>query len=346
MDEESAAQPPTSSLIPPLPRDSRGSLEVFNPSSFAPRPHHTQANRSSSPFATWQPRAEPPPSSHQEPHGDGVGDDDDIIRPWMALPPGPAAPPPQSQQSYPSSETISISKKTSSSSSPAAGEDVGAAAQRAAEWGLVLMTDEETGRPQGVGVRRSGDDAGGKGRPSKVSGGSSYRNSEDSETGAPIAGGGKDKGGIPRVSEDLREALSAFQQTFVVSDATKPDHPIMYASAGFFNMTGYLAKEVIGRNWYAKSRQKDRARSSVSDLVMAVKDPHALSESRNYPFMRTSESGGQIVLSEVPGRKNSGNATPVRRNSRSEMRNPMQKISELPEVANKSRISGLKSFMG
>ncbi|CAD5176358.1 unnamed protein product [Musa acuminata subsp. malaccensis] len=433
MDEESAARRPTSSLIPPLPRDSRGSLEVFNPSSFSPRPHHTQP----SPYAAWQPRAEPPPSSHWDPpvpDGAGAGEDD-IIRPWMALPTGPAAAaPPQSQQHYPSSETISISKKTSSSSSSAAGEDVGAAAQRAAEWGLVLMTDEETGRPQGVGVRRSGDDAGGKGRPSKVSGGSSYRSSEDSETGAPIAGGGKDKGGIPRVSEDLREALSAFQQTFVVSDATKPDHPIMYASAGFFNMTGYLAKEVIGRNCrflqgagtdpaeiakirealsagtnycgrilnYKKdgtpfwnlltiapikdeagntlkfigmqvevskytegsketmvrpnglpeslirydARQKDRARSSVSDLVMAVKDPHALSESRNSPFMRTSEGGGQIVLSEVPGRKNSGNGTPVWRNSRSEMRNPMQKISELPEVANKSRISGLKSFMG
>ncbi|URD96901.1 hypothetical protein MUK42_30733 [Musa troglodytarum] len=435
MDESSAARRPTSSLIPPLPRDSRGSLEVFNPSSFAPRPHHTQPEHPSSPFAAWQARAEPPPSSHWNPPlPDGAGDDDDIIRPWMALPTGPAAPPPpQSQQPYPSSETISISKKTSSSSS-AAGEDVGAAAQRAAEWGLVLMTDEETGRPQGVGVRRSGEDAGGKGRPSKVSGGSSYRSSEDSETGAPIAGGGKDKGGIPRVSEDLREALSAFQQTFVVSDATKPDHPIMYASAGFFNMTGYLAKEVIGRNCrflqgagtdpaeiakirealsagtnycgrilnYKKdgtpfwnlltiapikdeagntlkfigmqvevskytegsketmvrpnglpeslirydARQKDRARSSVSDLVMAVKDPHTLSESRNHSFIRTSEGDGQIVLSQVPGRKNLGNATPVWRNSRSEMRNPMQKISELPEVANKSRVSGLKSFMG
>lgn len=51
------------------------------------------------------------------------------------------------------------------------------------------------------------------------------------------------------MSEDLKDALSTFQQTFVVSDATKPDHPIMYASAGFFKMTGYTSKEVIGRNW-------------------------------------------------------------------------------------------------
>nr|AML79010.1 putative LOV domain-containing protein [Geranium carolinianum] len=38
------------------------------------------------------------------------------------------------------------------------------------------------------------------------------------------------------------------QQTFVVSDATKPDCPIIYASSGFFTMTGYSSKEVIGRN--------------------------------------------------------------------------------------------------
>lgn len=59
---------------------------------------------------------------------------------------------------------------------------------------------------------------------------------------------GKERG-FPRVSEDLKNALSTFQQTFVVSDATKNDYPIMYASAGFFKMTGYTSKEVIGRNW-------------------------------------------------------------------------------------------------
>lgn len=55
---------------------------------------------------------------------------------------------------------------------------------------------------------------------------------------------------FPKVSEELKDALSTFQQTFVVSDASKPDFPIMYASAGFFKMTGYTSKEVIGRNWY------------------------------------------------------------------------------------------------
>lgn len=55
--------------------------------------------------------------------------------------------------------------------------------------------------------------------------------------------------GIPRVSQELKDALATLQQTFVVSDATKPDCPIVYASSGFFDMTGYSSKEVIGRNW-------------------------------------------------------------------------------------------------
>nr|AML79137.1 putative LOV domain-containing protein [Centella asiatica] len=51
-----------------------------------------------------------------------------------------------------------------------------------------------------------------------------------------------------RVSKELKDALATLQQTFVVSDATKPDCPIVYASSGFFDMTGYSSKEVIGRN--------------------------------------------------------------------------------------------------
>lgn len=58
-------------------------------------------------------------------------------------------------------------------------------------------------------------------------------------------------GTFPRVSQELKDALATLQQTFVVSDATKPDCPIMYASSGFFTMTGYSSKEIIGRNWYA-----------------------------------------------------------------------------------------------
>nr|AML76307.1 putative LOV domain-containing protein [Xerophyllum asphodeloides] len=410
---------PPSAVAPPIPRDSRGSLEVFNPSSFSTRQHP----KPSSPFATWQSKPDPRGIQASEPPRE------DITPPWMALTKDTTPPPPPPPQSY--SETISIpkgrDKKSPSSSSPAAAGDAGTAAQRAAEWGLVLKTDEETGKPQGVTVRRSGDDASkGGGRDS----GNSYRTSEDSDTGV----GGRERGALPRVSEELRDALSAFQQTFVVSDATKPDHPIMYASAGFFRMTGYLAKEVIGRNCrflqgagtdageiakiretlkaganycgrvlnYKKdgtpfwnlltiapikdetgntlkfigmqvevskhtegskdtmfrpnglpeslirydARQKDKARSSVSELVMAVKDPQALSELTNRPVIRQSEGDGEMVRPEAPQRRNSENTTPVRRNSRGGIRSSMQRISELPEGGNKSRNSGLRSFMG
>jgi PAS domain-containing protein len=150
-----------------LPRDSRGSLEVFNPAAAA----SVRPAKPTSPFLL------PPPAP---------GKDD-------------------------------------------AAAATGRAAQRAAEWGLVLQTDEHTGRPQGVTARPSGGDA--------SASGSSTRGSDSLDRA------------IPRVSEELRAALSAFQQTFVVSDATRPDHPILYASAGFFNMTGYSANEVVGRNW-------------------------------------------------------------------------------------------------
>lgn len=35
----------------------------------------------------------------------------------------------------------------------------------------------------------------------------------------------------------------------VVSDALEPDHPIIYVNEGFEKATGYLAEEVLGRNW-------------------------------------------------------------------------------------------------
>lgn len=368
---------------PRLVRDSRGSLEVFNPTtSFSDHPPAHQ-----SPSSTCHPS-------------------------WPALPSKPTE----------ALATATVSSAAAPGSSSAAPGSSSAAAQRAAEWGLVLKTNEETGKPQGVSVRNSGE---------KRESGLSYRSSEDSDDGRV-----KEKSGMPRVSEELREALSAFQQTFVVSDATKPDYPIMYASAGFFNMTGYLSKEVIGRNCrflqgadtdpaeiaklrealaagsnycgrilnYKKdgtpfwnlltvapikdetgtvlkyigmqvevskhtegakdtivrpnglpeslikydARQKDKARSSLSELVLAVKRPRALSESTNRPFRRRSEGSVERLSSDSHPRRNSENDSPVpsRRTSRSGMRSPMQKINELPQISKKSQKSGLRSFMG
>eukprot|EP00850_Spirogloea_muscicola_P022433 SM000294S10825 [mRNA] locus=s294:49240:49581:- [translate_table: standard] len=54
---------------------------------------------------------------------------------------------------------------------------------------------------------------------------------------------------LPQVSSDLKDVLSTFKQTFVMSDATNPELPILFASEGFYSLTGYQPAEVIGRNW-------------------------------------------------------------------------------------------------
>ncbi|XP_057548908.1 phototropin-1 [Amaranthus tricolor] len=217
-----------SSLVPPFPRDSRGSLEVFNPSAYSFSKPTIPVFQSSS---TWQSNKLEqvkeedaklqPISSRPKP---------DEITSWMALPdPTPAI------HKIASSKEDDHQKKSKDSSTAKA-------EQRAAEWGLVLKTDDETGKPQGVKVRTSGgDEPNPKPESSRRESGGSVRSSGDSSDGGFTRN-------IPRVSEDLKDALSTFQQTFVVSDATKPDHPILYASEGFFKMTGYNSREVIGRN--------------------------------------------------------------------------------------------------
>nr|AML79267.1 putative LOV domain-containing protein [Cercocarpus ledifolius] len=248
-DEQSDINSPTpASLIPPFTRDSRGSLEVFNPSTFS-----SSARPTSPPFRpqpTWQTWIDPP-GSLLEP--DPPSKSDELTTSWMALKDVPATPPPPPPSQQPSPQFIqqTISTVISETSASATADEPklsgGTAQQRAAEWGLVLKTDTETGKPQGVSVRNSGgpDDPNCKPGTSRRNSNNSVRSSgESSDDGG---GGGKERG-FPRASEDLKDVLSTFQQTFVVSDATKPDYPIMYASAGFFKMTGYTSKEVIGRN--------------------------------------------------------------------------------------------------
>ncbi|KAF9623251.1 hypothetical protein IFM89_000740 [Coptis chinensis] len=87
------------------------------------------------------------------------------------------------------------------------------------------------------------------------------RTSEESSYGFESSG--------PRVSQDLKDALASLQQTFVVSDATRPDCPIMFASSGFFSMTGYSSTEVIGRNCrFLQGAETDR--NEVAKIREAV----------------------------------------------------------------------------
>ena len=120
-------------------------------------------------------------------------------------------------------------------------------AERAAEWGLVVNsgTIKAIG---GVTTKSSFDGDGSKKLSDRFLTLESTRTSEESNYGSESS-----SGAFPRVSQELKEALATLQQTFVVLDATKPDCPIMCASSGFFSMTGYSSKEVIGRNWKACS---------------------------------------------------------------------------------------------
>lgn len=95
---------------------------------------------------------------------------------------------------------------------------------------------------------------------------------------------------------------------------------------------------------FTTARQKDHARSSVSELLLALKNPRSLSESRNSTLKRKSQESEGVFSTQVPGKRSSESGS--RRNSRSGMRSSLQKISELPEGGNKTRKSGLRSFMG
>ncbi|KAG2328007.1 hypothetical protein Bca4012_037047 [Brassica carinata] len=231
---EPTEKPSTNPSSRTLPRDTRGSLEVFNPSTFPTRPDNPVFRPEPPTWQNWSdPRDSPKPQiqplSEQAPSIPVRSEEIAVTTSWMAL-------------KDPSPDKIT--KKTITTEKPQVAAV--AAEQRAAEWGLVLKTDTKTGKPQGVSVRNSGgaeNDPNGK-KTSQRNSSNSCRSSGEMSDG-DVAGG---RGGIPRVSEDLKDALSTFQQTFVVSDATKPDYPIMYASAGFFNMTGYTSKEVVGRN--------------------------------------------------------------------------------------------------
>ncbi|GKY92614.1 hypothetical protein MPSEU_000231500 [Mayamaea pseudoterrestris] len=68
----------------------------------------------------------------------------------------------------------------------------------------------------------------------------------------------------------LMHTLSLGQQCFVLSDPKLPDNPIVYASPGFYKLTGYTSKEVLGRNCrFLQGPGTDR--QAVEILRQAVK---------------------------------------------------------------------------
>jgi PAS domain S-box-containing protein len=95
---------------------------------------------------------------------------------------------------------------------------------------------------------RGGCGCGGSGS----SGGSDVSNGDSA--GDPAGGGDQcGAGGFPGPqmgAEDsqLLRVLQTAKKTIVISDALLPDNPIIYASQGFYELTGYSAGEVLGHN--------------------------------------------------------------------------------------------------
>jgi len=53
---------------------------------------------------------------------------------------------------------------------------------------------------------------------------------------------------VPSAASQLTKVLAGLRHTFVVADATLPDMPLIFASEGFYQMTGYGPSEVLGHN--------------------------------------------------------------------------------------------------
>ena len=75
--------------------------------------------------------------------------------------------------------------------------------------------------------------------------------SKDNGTAAPeMMEDGGEKEGLMLDKQDLSlmSSLSLGQQNFVLSDPRLPDNPVVFASEGFYKLTGYTADKVLGRN--------------------------------------------------------------------------------------------------
>jgi len=93
------------------------------------------------------------------------------------------------------------------------------------------------------------------------------------------------------------------------------------------------------------ARQKEKANSSVSELLLAVRRPRAMSESGGRPLMRKSASGDDVKdKPEKSSRRKSESVASFRRKSHSGDTNSMERINELPEKKHKT--SRRRSFMG
>lgn len=53
---------------------------------------------------------------------------------------------------------------------------------------------------------------------------------------------------LEKADFSLMQAIQAAQRSFVITDPSLPDNPIIFASKGFLDLCGYQLEEVLGRN--------------------------------------------------------------------------------------------------
>lgn len=91
--------------------------------------------------------------------------------------------------------------------------------------------------------------------------------------------------GLSRMLERLtlqRAAVEATIEGIVICDATQPDYPMVYINPAFERMTGYSAKEVLGRNCRFLQRE-DRAQPGLEELRLALREQRTAEVTlRNY----------------------------------------------------------------
>nr|AML76897.1 putative LOV domain-containing protein [Sceptridium dissectum] len=74
--------------------------------------------------------------------------------------------------------------------------------------------------------------------------------------------------------DSVRQALRQHHFSYVITDPRLADHPIVYASDGFLEMTGYVAEEVLGRNCrFLQGPNTDRR--TVLEIRDAIREERA-----------------------------------------------------------------------
>ncbi|MDY7020687.1 MAG: diguanylate cyclase [Cyanobacteriota bacterium] len=104
----------------------------------------------------------------------------------------------------------------------------------------------------------------------------------------------------------FNQVISACRNSIIITDATQPDHPIIYVNQAFEKITGYLASEVQGKNCRFLQGE-DREQANLDIIRNALKNQEdCLTLLRNY------RKDGTLFWNEVsiyPVQDNTGKVT-------------------------------------